>query len=203
VWALECVEVLHVLTLGPRLHTSYGPDHGAGQTVQRLSTLHALNELRERGVAFTQRRTIDLGVVLEHLACERGCVWAADDDGGFRVQPPDEPGDERDTSAIGGPARHAEHVGIEGGDHLLHALPRERGKVQYLYPVPVADCLRPECEQPVRCLIEIRVEVALPEIGGRTVTRGVGGRAGHGDFPRRRVKKGDSRGAHAVEPSRA
>ena len=152
----------------------------------------ALDQLQERRLALAAGDGVDLRVMGEHLGRQRRGVRAPDQDVSGGVVPAQRPRDEGDAAPVRRPAGHAVEVGVERGQDLRGARPGERRQVEDLDLVPRTESLRPQREQPVRRLIEVRVEVALAVAGRRAVTVGAGGLALDRDLPGRGIEEGDA-----------
>ncbi len=142
--------------------------------------------------ALADAHRVDRLVVREHLAREGRGVRAADHDVGARMYALDLPGEEGDATAVRGPARQAEDLGVERVHNLLDAPPREGREVHDLHLVAGTERLRAQGEQAVGRLVEVGVEVALRVLGGRTFSSDVGRFAGHRDFPGWGVQQSDA-----------
>ncbi len=151
-----------------------------------------VEELEEGALALADAQRVDVAVVLEHLARERRGVRSADDDVRARVVALDGGRDQRHAPAVRRPAREAEDLRVERGDHLVDPRPGEGREVHHLDLMARAERLSSEGEEAVGGLEEIGVEIALEVLGGRAVPGRFPRLAGQRDLPRRGVKEGDS-----------
>ena len=101
-------------------------------------------------------------------------------------------GDQRDATSIGRPARHAEELGVERGDHLFDLAPGKARQVQHLHLVPRAQGLSRQREQTVRRLKKICVQITRAVVRRRTVPSRVGGLTRSWNFPGRGVDQSDT-----------
>ncbi len=153
-----------------------------------------LGDLEEGRVALPDARRVDRREVREHLTWQRRHVRTTRHDMRARVFLLDQLGHHPHAATIRGPARHSPKRRLESLDDFLDARPCPRRQVDDLHVVPCADRLRSEGEEPVRSLVEVRVEIALAVPLRRALRVGIRHAPLGSDLPRRRVEQYDLHG---------